>query len=81
MEKVVVDSARNHIGTNPKQFGNCLCKWWKGLLEQNDPILIEVRRLYVWPIEHQTSWGTCWSFPKVFTYATNIFSCELLKQT
>jgi hypothetical protein len=76
---MVVDNIKNHKGTNPRHFRNCSCGW-RGILEQSSCLLVEVPRVYIWPIEYQISWGTGWKFSKIFNYANNICSCEFFKQ-
>jgi len=57
MEGMVVNYTWNYKRINPRQFGNCSCKW-KSLPKWTGHILVVIWWLYTWLAYLQTNWGT-----------------------
>jgi hypothetical protein len=71
MEGMVANHTWDYKRTNLRQFGDNLCGW-KILFECTSCTSVIVWRLNIWPVHWQTSWGTCYCFPKRFTCASMI---------
>jgi hypothetical protein len=75
----MVDNTWDYRGTNPRQFETCSCRWI-GVFRQIGHLHVEVVRIYIWLLEYQIGWSTCWSFSEVFTYVNNIYNWEFSKR-